>query len=70
MHSIRFEEGCDPGDELAELDALLERLRLKRLDLTRKISQSYHLSTSSGRYVDHFRILPTRFYGSSIVTLH
>ena len=34
-----FEEGCDPKDELAELDALLERLRLKRHDLTRKINR-------------------------------
>jgi hypothetical protein len=33
------EEGCDPRDELAELDALLERLRLKRYDLKRKINQ-------------------------------
>ena len=33
------EEGCDLRDELAELDALLERLRLKRLDLKRKINR-------------------------------
>jgi hypothetical protein len=33
------EEGCDPWDELAELDALLERLRLKRYDLKRKINR-------------------------------
>ena len=30
---------CDPLDELAELDALSERLRLKRYDLKRKINQ-------------------------------
>ena len=36
-----FEEdpGCDPKEELAELDALLERLTLKRYDLKRKINQ-------------------------------
>src|SRR5437016_3740115 len=34
-----LEEGCDPRDELAELDALLERLRLKRYDLKRKINR-------------------------------
>ena len=33
------EEGCDLLEELAELDALSERLRLKRHDLTRKINQ-------------------------------
>ena len=33
------EEGCDPRDELTELDALLERLRLKRYDLKRKINR-------------------------------
>ena len=33
------DEGCDPEDELAELDALLERLRLKRYDLKRKINR-------------------------------
>ena len=33
------EEGCDVWDELAELDALLERLRLKRYDLKRKINR-------------------------------
>ena len=33
------EEGCDPWDELTELDALLERLRLKRYDLKRKINR-------------------------------
>ena len=33
------EEGCDPRDELAELDALLERLRFKRYDLKRKINR-------------------------------
>jgi hypothetical protein len=32
-------EGCDPKDELSELDALLERLRLKRYDLKRKINR-------------------------------
>jgi F-box-like len=31
--------GCDPLDELAQLDALLERLTLKRYDLKRKINQ-------------------------------
>ena len=35
------EEGCDLRDELGELDALLERLKLKRYDLTRKINQLY-----------------------------
>ena len=30
---------CDPRDELAELDALLERLKLKRYNLKRKINQ-------------------------------
>ena len=33
------QEGCDPRDELAELDALWERLRLKRYDLKRKINR-------------------------------
>ena len=33
------EEECDPWDELAELDILLERLRLKRYDLKRKINR-------------------------------
>ena len=33
------EEGCNPWDELAELDALLERLRVKRYDLKRKINR-------------------------------
>jgi F-box-like len=33
------EEGCDPRDELADLDALLERLKLKRYDLKRKINR-------------------------------
>ena len=33
------DEGCDPRDELAELDALSERLRLKRYDLKRKINR-------------------------------
>ena len=33
------EEGFDLWDELAEIDALLERLRLKRYDLKRKINQ-------------------------------
>ena len=33
------EEGCDPRDELAELDDLMERLRLKRYDLKRKINR-------------------------------
>jgi hypothetical protein len=37
--SDALEEGCDPWDELAELDALLERLRLKRYDLKRKINR-------------------------------
>ena len=32
------EEGCDPWDELDELDALSERLKLKRYDLERKIN--------------------------------
>ena len=36
---IAIEEECDLLDELAELDALLERLRLKRYDLKRKINQ-------------------------------
>ena len=34
-----FDEGCDPREELAQLDALLERLTLKRYDLKRKINQ-------------------------------
>ena len=33
------EEGCDPRDELAEIDALLERLILKRYDLKGKINR-------------------------------
>ena len=33
------EEGCDPKDELAELDALLEPMKLKRYDLKRKINR-------------------------------
>ena len=33
------EEGCDLRDELAELDVLLERLRLKHYDLKRKINR-------------------------------
>jgi F-box-like len=33
------EEGCDPRDELADLDALLERLKIKRYDLKRKINR-------------------------------
>ena len=37
------EDGCDPRDELAELDALLERLRLKRYHLKKKINQSHSL---------------------------
>ena len=35
------EEECDPKDELAELDALLERLTFKRYDLKRKINRFY-----------------------------
>ena len=35
------EEGCDPREELAELNALLKRLRLKRYALKRKINQLY-----------------------------
>ena len=34
-----IEEGCDLWDELAELEALLERLRLKRYDLKRRINR-------------------------------
>jgi F-box-like len=34
-----FEDGCDPRDELAELDALMERLTVKRYDLKRKINR-------------------------------
>jgi F-box-like len=33
------EEGCDPKDELAEVNTLLECLRLKRYDLKRKINR-------------------------------
>ena len=33
------EDGCDLREELAELDALLDRLRLKRYDLKRKINR-------------------------------
>ena len=65
------EEGRDPRDELAEIDALLERLILKRYDLKGKINrflQSHHPPTSSRRYVDHFRVLSTGFYGSSTFT--
>ena len=36
-----FEEGCDPREELSELDALMERLKLKRYDLKRKINRYY-----------------------------
>ena len=35
------DEGCDPRDELAELDAMSERLRLKRYTIKRKINR-YH----------------------------
>ena len=35
------EEGCDPREELAELDDMLERLRLKRYTLKSKINQLY-----------------------------
>ena len=116
------EEGCDPCDELEELDALSERLRFKRFDLKRNINRfhspialifcnrcrlrccrrgvqtvgwgrwtrclvttpqtqtirskkedkpnslCHHPSTSYGRYVDHFWVLPTRFYGSLTFT--
>ena len=34
-----LEEGRDPRDELAELDTLLERIKLKRYDLKRKINR-------------------------------
>ena len=34
-----LEEGRDPREELAELDALLERIKLKRYDLKRKINR-------------------------------
>ena len=33
------DEGWDPRDELAQLDALLERIKLKRLNLKRKINR-------------------------------
>ena len=33
------DEGCDPKDELAELNTLLKRLKLKRYDLKRKINR-------------------------------
>ena len=33
------DQGCDPRDELAELDALLERILIKRCDLKRKINR-------------------------------
>ena len=36
-----MKEGCDLRDELAELNALLDRLRLKRYDIKRKINQFY-----------------------------
>jgi hypothetical protein len=41
--SDALEEGCDPWDELSELnhDALLERHRLKIIDLKRNINQSH-----------------------------
>ena len=35
------EEGCDPREELSEVDALLERFILKRYALKRKINQLY-----------------------------
>ena len=35
------DEGCDPKDELAELDTLLKHLRLKRYELKRKINRSH-----------------------------
>ena len=38
-HLNAVEERCDPRDELAELDALLEHLKLKRYELKRKINQ-------------------------------
>ena len=38
-----LEERFDPEDELAELDALLERLRLKRYDIKRKINRFHSL---------------------------
>jgi hypothetical protein len=34
-----LEEGCDPWDELEELDALAERLRFERYDLKRNINR-------------------------------
>jgi hypothetical protein len=37
------EEGCNPWDELAELDALPECLKLKPYDLKRKINQFHSL---------------------------
>jgi hypothetical protein len=33
------DQGCDPWDELAELNALSERLKLKHYDLKRKVNQ-------------------------------
>jgi hypothetical protein len=36
-------EGCDPLDELAQLDALWKRLRPKRYDLKRKINRFHSL---------------------------
>ena len=35
------DEGCDPKDELAELDTLLKHLRLQRYELKRKINRSH-----------------------------
>ena len=37
--AVEEPERCDPRDELAELDALLERLNLKRYNLKRKINR-------------------------------
>ena len=33
------DEGCDPMDELAELDTMLKHLKLKLYDLKRKINR-------------------------------
>ena len=65
-----FKRGMRSFDEL---DALLERLRLDTLRYKKKdkrTSQSHHPSTSSGRYVDYFRVLPTRFCEVLTFALH
>ena len=42
-----IEEDCDPRDELAELEDLLDRLTRKRYDLKRKVNHIRKMSTWS-----------------------